>query len=49
MSLVECVEMTDLQFLVSTDNLSTLLIEREEPSRKRENNQIVYGGVQCMH
>ncbi len=41
---MECVEMTDLHVIVGTGSLSTPLIEREEPSRKRgQNGQTLYG------
>jgi len=42
--------MTDLQFIISTDSLSTLLGEREEQSRKRQaNDHSVCGGGQRLN
>ena len=45
-----CSEMTDPQFVIATESLSTPLGEREEPSRERRaNDHPIYGGGQRLH
>ena len=42
--------MTNLQFIVGANSLSTPLIEKEEPSWKHEaNGYTSYIGIQCIH
>jgi hypothetical protein len=47
---MECTKVTDLCFLITTESLSTLLGERDEPSGEhRLKEHPVYGGDQCLH